>query len=141
MLEFFDHLYQRNEGCSVKEIAELEKEIDQLGFPFAGIDSYLNSLLMESNGGTFTNGVREFQFFSVKEIILVYKEYEFANYMPFALPIFSDGCGNFGLFDCRKNNDSKIYWVSASNLGWHSEECHYLAENLEVCIQQKHALL
>ncbi|MDH6365686.1 hypothetical protein M2139_002694 [Enterococcus sp. PF1-24] len=140
MLELFETIHKKHPGCTQHDIKELEKGLAQLGFENLAISKTYAAFLMESNGGIFTNGKRAFQLFSSDEVLAVYKEYHFADFMPYALPISLDGSGNFSLFDYRKPNNETIYCASAGNLGWEQDEVFLLADNFTDFLTQKDEL-
>ncbi|MBR1736834.1 MAG: SMI1/KNR4 family protein [Firmicutes bacterium] len=92
-------------------------------------------LMFEIESGIFANGERLFQFFSLAEISEYYEFYNFAEYMPFALPFALDGCGNFYIFDFRSNNPC-IYTVNSDNLSWDKNLCFKVADSFDKLINQ-----
>ena len=92
-------------------------------------------LMFECESGIFANGERLFQFLSLAEISEYYEFYNFAEYMPFALPFALDGCGNFYIFDFRSNNPC-IYAANSGNLGWDKNLCFKAADDFEELIKQ-----
>lgn len=117
MLELFEAIYNQNRGATDQEIEELYEWLEQSEFPSIFLPNDYLDIMEESNGGGYLNGEREYQFFTIKEVMEFYKEFHFSRYMPYAFPFAMDGNGNFYLFNLRKR-DEAVYWTSASNLGW-----------------------
>ena len=68
-----------------------------------------------------------------EEIPGFYEAYMFGEFMPFALPIGADGCGNLYFFDKRKN-DNAVYLVDAGNMDWDGDGFELLAESFSECV-------
>lgn len=139
MLDYFEKTWKQDTGANKAQIADIENWLKGQAFPYPVLPATLTELLLESNGGTFTCGQREYQVFSAAELQTLYESYQFDKYMPFALPWAMDGCGNFYLFNLR-NEDCAVYAVSAGNLGWGPDECYRIADSLEDCLGQVNPL-
>jgi hypothetical protein len=63
-------------------------------------ESY-RQFLLASNGGWGRSGTREFGFFGTEEMVSYWRDYEFGEYMPGALPFALNGGGTFYVFDVR----------------------------------------
>jgi hypothetical protein len=82
--------------------------------------SYL-SLLKWSNGGSFYNGHRGFNFLSTSAVREFLLNYCFPEYMPGAMPFAFDGDNNFYLFDMRSDpveGEYPILFVRGENLSY-----------------------
>ena len=137
MLEHLERFYQPCVGATEAEIQELLEQLRLQHFPSTTLSADYIALLLESNGGTFMYGEREYQLSSTTDVIQNYIGYCFATYMPFAVPFAMDGSGNFYLFDFRSYNNEKIYAASAGNMGWQEDEVFFVAENLRELLKQK----
>lgn len=136
MLELFEKVYVSGEKASDEELNILYQWLRDNSFPCCCLpQDYLN-LIKESNGGDFMNGEREYQFLSTDKIIEYYHAYMFPLFMPYAFPFAMDGCGNFYIFNLRKN-DECVYAVSAGDMGWKEDECVKIADNFMECLGQK----
>lgn len=62
--------------------------------------------LLGSNGGWGRSGEREFGLFGTEDVVRYAQNYEFAEYMPGALPFALDGGGTFYVFDFRASPDT-----------------------------------
>lgn len=138
MLEYFDELWSVGPQAAESDIAELLAQLAAAGFPSVWLPAAYLDFLRESNGGDFSKGAREYQFFAVGEILETYAAYQFARYMPFAFPFAMDGSGHFYVFDLRTLDES-VYSVHASDLGW-SEDTRRIADDFIACLQQDEAL-
>lgn len=137
MIERFEKIWCRKAGADNEQLCRLNLWLKENNFPVCDLPNTYKELLKESNGGDFTTGNREYQLFSVEEIIQTYEAYKFSIYMPFAFPLAMDGCGNFYILNLR-NKDDCIYAVSAGDLEW--DECHKIADNFLHCLEQKETL-
>lgn len=88
-------------------------------------------LLEYSNGGGIINGEREFGFFPLQEIRLMYINYGFPIWAPAFLPIAFNGGGNFYAYDLRENEGFPIILVPAGNLGYDDDCWVFLGNTLE----------
>jgi hypothetical protein len=83
--------------------------------------SYVD-FLKWSNGGSFVNGERCFDpFFSTPELRSYLVGYHVPQYMPESLPFAFDGCGDFYLFDMRRDpadGEYPILFTLAGNLSY-----------------------
>ncbi len=135
MIEQFDQIIFQNTPATEQDFCGLCKWLEERNFPFTTLDTSYKNFLLESNGGEFLRGEREYQMFSVNEICDFYEIYLFETYMPYALPFAMDGYGNFFLFDMR-GQTSFIYMVAAGNMCWESEDCFQIAENFMALLEQ-----
>lgn len=135
MLELFEKIYTANEKLTEDELHKLYIWFETNHFPSSYLPSTYLSLMRESNGGDFIYGEREYQFFSIDEVMEYYEAYMFSEFMPFAYPFAMDGCGNFFLFNLRAMDDC-VYTASAGNMGWEKDECFKIANNFLECLQQ-----
>lgn len=115
-----------------EELAALLRWMESGGFPDRSLPEEYTAFLRESNGGDFVKGGREFQMLSAGEIPEYYKAYNFARYMPYALPFAMDGNGNFYIFN-KSECDARVYLVSAGDLG--RDECELLADSFTDCLK------
>jgi hypothetical protein len=82
--------------------------------------SYL-SFLRWSNGGSFYNGARGFNFLSTSTLREFALSYGFPEYMPGSLPFAFDGGDNFYVFDMRSDpvdGEYPILFVRGDNLSY-----------------------
>ena len=135
MLEVFDYVAAAS-PADESLIAELRRRLSDSGFPDTELTEEYTAFLRESNGGDFVKNGREFQMFAAEEIPGFYNSYMFPVYMPYAFPVGMDGCGNFYIFNKRKE-DNGVYIVAAGNMGWGNDECFLLAESFGECISGK----
>lgn len=135
MLEQFDEIISQNVPATEQDFCGLYHWLEERNFPFTALDTSYKNFLLESNGGGFLLGEREYQMFSINEICDFYEMYLFETYMPYALPFAMDGYGNFFLFDMRKEHDF-VYLVGANDMSWESEGCFQLAENFATLLKQ-----
>ncbi|MCH5204684.1 MAG: SMI1/KNR4 family protein [Oscillospiraceae bacterium] len=133
MLELFDHAAV-NPPITEEQLTVLLRWLISSGFPDTTLSDDYTAFLRESNGGDFVKDGREFQFLSAEEVTEYYAAYNFARYMPYALPFAMDGNGNFYIFDRRKKDES-VYLVSAGDLGWSGGECELYAESFADCFK------
>lgn len=122
------------EPIKEEQLTALLKWLNKTNFLDILLPGEYIAFLRASNGGDFVNGSREFQMFSVEEIPKYYSAYNFAQYMPYALPFAMDGNGNFYIFN-KREKDEQVYLVSASDLGWDGEY-ELLAETFEDCLKK-----
>lgn len=134
-----EKIWEKKNGASAEEIEKLEAWLEKNGFPSQNLPQEYILFLRESNGGVFTHGEREYQFFAAEEVAEMYEAYSFQSYMPNAFPFALDGNGNFYLFDMRKENEA-VYAASSSNMGWGADECYPVAESFAACLQQRETL-
>ncbi len=135
MIEQFDQIIFQNTPATEQDFCGLYQWLEERNFPFTILDTSYKTFLLESNGGEFLRGEREYQMFSVNEICDFYEMYLFETYMPYALPFAMDGYGNFFLFDMRTQT-SFIYMVAANHMCWESEDCFQIAENFMALLEQ-----
>lgn len=135
MIEQFDQIIFQNTPATEQDFCGLYQWLEERNFPFTILDTSYKTFLLESNGGEFLRGEREYQMFSVNEICDFYEIYLFETYMPYALPFAMDGYGNFFLFDMRTQT-SFIYMVAANHMCWESEDCFQIAENFMALLEQ-----
>lgn len=136
MVERFDYI-AANPPVSDKDLEELRRWITESGFPDTELAADYIAFLRESNGGDFMKNDREFQMLAAKEIPDYYDMYKFSVYMPYALPIAMDGCGDLYVFNKREKGDNRVYLVSAGNMGWDEDECQLFAECFSDCVSGK----
>lgn len=93
-------------------------------------------LLRYSNGGEFTNGERDFQFFETAEFRPMLLAYEFPEYMPGAVSFAMDGSGNHYVWDMREDREEREYpilVVNSGNLGY--DDAVKIADTfIELCL-------
>ncbi len=128
----------------IEDINKLYNWLEASNFPYwdtrfvsekkGDFPSLYFALLFEFESGIFSNGERLFQFFSLSEIPIYYRDFNFEEYMPFALPFAMDGCGNFYILDFRKN-DPCIYTVNSGNLGWDKDKYFKIFDNFDELIK------
>lgn len=135
MIEQIDQIIFQNTPATEQDFCGLYQWLEERNFPFTILDTSYKTFLLESNGGEFLRGEREYQMFSVNEICDFYEMYLFETYMPYALPFAMDGYGNFFLFDMRTQT-SFIYMVAANHMCWESEDCFQIAENFMALLEQ-----
>ncbi|MDE7229677.1 MAG: SMI1/KNR4 family protein [Oscillospiraceae bacterium] len=132
MIEFFD--YAAPEPPVIEDrLLELTRWLSENKFPDTELPEDYTEFLRESNGGDFVKNDREFQMFKAEEIPGFYEAYMFGEFMPFALPIGADGCGNLYIFD-KRGSCSAVYLVDAGNMGWDGDGFELLAESFLDCI-------
>jgi hypothetical protein len=96
--------------------------------------SYL-SFLHWSNGGSFYNGHRGFNFLSTSTLRQFALSYHFPQFMPGALPFAFDGDDNFYLFDMRSDpvkGEYPILFVRGENQGY-ANAVHVADSFTEAC--------
>ena len=89
-----------------------------------------------ANGAWARTGAREFGFFNSESIVRYQTDYEFAEYMPGAVPLGLDGGGIFYVFDFRGPllNDECPIWVCGSGANtW--DEAAFIAPSFEQLCQ------
>ena len=73
-----------------------------------------------------------------RDTVAYLDDYEFAEYLPGAVPIALDGGGGFFCLDVREvldgsaenNGGAPIVWTHAGNLGWEPDACYPVAADL-----------
>ena len=69
-----------------------------------------------------------------------YRDYEFAEYMPAAIPVALDGGGGFYLLDARSGrNDGRqeIVWSHSGSLGWDLDDHRLVAPDFEALVRDE----
>lgn len=128
---------------SAEEIAEIHKGGIAEGDPALWTlptlplpPSYL-SFLAWSDGGNFTQGEREFGFFSTSEVRTNLLAYGLMEYLPGLVPIAMDGGGTFYLLDLRspaQRDEYPILFGNSGTLDLDEDEQHVVAWSfLELC--------
>lgn len=133
MLELFTEIYKSEPRAEKSEIDRLKIWLRNNDFPICDLPEDYIEFLEESNGGGFLKGEREYQMFSIAEIMEFYEIYSFSEFMPYALPFAMDGYGDFYLFNLRWN-DNNVYRVSANNIGWEEYNSFPVASSFKNCI-------
>lgn len=129
---------QQNPFPSTDPLHSVFKPFDSSNWvmpPFGFPKSYLEFLVW-SNGGSFTKGDREFDFFpaidprcGVRAMMLAY---HIPEYMRYAVPFAFDGAGTFYLFDMREpptGDEFPIVMAHAGSLGWDEDNYETLADS------------
>jgi hypothetical protein len=86
--------------------------------------------LQWSNGGCFSNDVRELDIFGTSSIRDYLLGYNLPQYMPGAVPFAFDGGGGLFLFDMRgdpQGDEFPIVFSHSGNLGWDEDEHIFVA--------------
>lgn len=132
-------VYEARPGATEAQIAALTGRLGEAGFPVCELPAEYVDLLRRWNGGNFGVGEREYQLFSAQEVVPNYDLYEFATYMPYALPFAMDGNGWFYLFDLRRV-DPAVYACQTGCLSWDEDDCFRVAPTLSECLEQPQPL-
>ena len=130
-MELFDYA-AANPPANDQALTALEQWLENADFPDISLPEEFLAFLRESNGGDFVKNGREFQMLSAEEIPEYYDAYNFARFMPYALPFAMDGNGNFYIFN-KREKDGRVYSVSAGNLGW--DECELISNSFTDCLK------
>lgn len=70
----------------------------------------------------------------------VYRDHEFAEYMPAAIPLAWDGGGGLYLLDARAGRDDgrqPIVWSHSGSLGWDLDEHRLVAQDFETLVRDR----
>lgn len=120
--------YQKQDlqaGASDQLIEEIESYFEIL------LPGELKAILQESNGITLYTEEKEIQVLGTDGMIEGFLEYQFPQYLPDAVPLAMDGCGNFIIL--KKGGSSTVFGVSAGNLCW--EDAVVLGEDFKEFLQ------
>ena len=111
------------------EVAALAGQLDR-ALPKTYCD-----FLRWSNGGWARTGEREFGFFDTYSVREYLESYEFAEYMPGAVPFALDGGGIFYVFDFRNAlvNEEYLVWVCGSGSNTWEDAVVIASTFLEAC--------
>lgn len=137
------HAGQRNPFPKSDPLHAKWSPFDAAGWtiPHGPLPTAYLSFLKWSNGGSFRNGERWFQFFPALDPgqgpRAMLMAYELPQYMPGALPFAFNGAGTFYLFDMRQpaaTDEYPIVCAHAGYLDWEEDACRAVAPSfLEAC--------
>ena len=118
------------------ELDELAADVAQLATPDKGYpESYL-SFLRWSNGGSYVNGERHFDFFSTGDVRDFLLGYRIPVHLPGTMPFAFDGGANFYLFDMRhemNEGEFPIVFAPSCGMSWDKEAYSVADSFLGVC--------
>jgi hypothetical protein len=93
--------------------------------------AYIEFLKFCNTGITTVKGEREIQFFTTEDLVEMNLAYEINKYMPGAISIAMDGCGNHIIIDVRNAENEQLYSIHSGDLDWN--EIEFIADNF-ICL-------
>ena len=109
-------LLEKNKWCGSKSSSQNDIDLIEATFKTTLPNDY-KELLQFSNGGALEGFETPFIIYTIKEVIILFKEYDFYKNIPNSLIFGGDGGGTLYCHDLR-NEKATIFFVKEDNIDY-----------------------